>query len=108
MKIELTIDEEEKVFTTQYVPHLAKRKYLKIQAAEEEKVKKDENYLPSTQETMDQEDEIVGILADVVFNGQFTVNQVYEGASEDYVYQKVREAVFGVPSEDDEGNNQGE
>lgn len=108
MKIELKIDGEEKVFTTQYVPHLAKRKYLKIQATEEEKVKKDENYFPSTQEQMDQEDEIVGILANVAFGGRFTVNQAYEGASEDYIYQKVREAVFGAPSEDDGGNNQGE
>lgn len=107
MKIELKIDGEEKIFTTDYVPHLAKRKYLKIQSDEEKKVNKDENYFPSTQEQMDQEDEILGILADVVFDGQFTVNQVYEGASEDYNYQKVREAVFGEPSGDDEGNDQG-
>lgn len=108
MKIELVIDGKEKVFTTQYVPHLAKRKYLKIQATEEEKVKKDENYFPSTKEQMDQEDEIIGILADVVFGGQFTVEQAYEGASEDYIYKKIREAVFGEPSEDEEGNDQGE
>lgn len=111
MKIELRIDGEEKVFTTPIVPYLAKRKYLKIQAAAEEKAKKDENYFPSTQEQLDEEDEIVGILADVVFGGQFTVNQVYEGTSEEYMYSKIREAVFGETTHDNEieaGNDQGE
>ena len=96
MKIELHIDGEEKVFTTPYIPYLAKRKYLKIQADAEEKVKKDKNYIPSTQEQMDDEDEIIGILADVVFGGQFTVNQVYAGCSEEYMYKKLREAVFEI------------
>lgn len=113
MKIELRIDGEDKVFTTPYVPVLAKRKYLKIQSEAEKRVEKDENYFPSAQEQLDEEDEIVGILANIVFGGQFTVNQVYEGTSEDYMYGKIREAIFGDPEETDdedgeEGNDQGE
>lgn len=112
MKIELKIDGEYKIFTTDIVPNRAKRNYLKIQAETEKKIEKDENYFPSAQEQMDEEDEIFGILAYTVFNGQFTVDQLHDGAEEEYIYQKVREAVFGEPkesdNEDEEGNDQGE
>lgn len=109
MKIELKIDGEYKVFTTDIVPNRAKRNYLKIQANTEKKVKEDENYIPSTQEQMDEEDEIFGILANTVFGGQFTVDQLHDGAEDNYIYQKVREAIFGeAPKDGDEGNNPGE
>lgn len=106
MKIELYIDGEKKLFTTPLVPLLAKRRYLEIEAELEEKVK-EEGYVHSPQDQLDEEDEMVGILANVVFGGQFTVEQVYNGASDKYVYEKLREAVFGKPKEKDEGNEQG-
>ncbi len=111
MKIELYIDGEMKIFTTPVIPLRAKRLYFKIQAESEEKAKaQGENYIPSYKEQMDEEDEMVGILANVVFGGQFTVDQLYDGASNDYVYGKLREAVFGpskVNNDGDEGNEKG-
>lgn len=111
MKIELYIDGEMKIFTAPVTPLRAKRLYFKLQAEAEEKAKaQGENYIPSYQEQMDEEDEMVGILANVVFKGQFTVDQVYDGASDEYVYEKLREAVFGKKkskSEENEGNEQG-
>lgn len=106
MKIELFIEGEKKLFTTQIVPLLAKRKYLEIEAELEVK-SKEENYVLSPQDQLDEEDEMVGILANIVFGGQFTVEQVYNGASDKYVYEKLREAVFGKPKEKEEGNAQG-
>jgi len=111
MKIELYIDGEKKLFTTPLVPMLAKRKYLEIESESEEKAKENKGYVPSPQEQLDEEDEMVGILANIVFNGQFTVDQVYNGASDEYVYSKLREAVFGKPKQEEnngeEGNEQG-
>ena len=40
MQIELYIDDEKKTFTTHVVPMLARRKYLEIEAAAEEKIEK--------------------------------------------------------------------
>ena len=107
MQIELYIDGEKKVFTTPVVPMLAKRKYFEIMARSEEKFKEDPNYVPSYKEQLEEEDELAGVLANVVFGGQFTVEQLYSGASDKYVYSKLREAVFGKPNEDDKGNEQG-
>jgi len=103
MNFELYIDGEKKIFTTPVVPMLAKRKYLEVMAKAEEKAK-EKNYQPTYQDQMEEEDEFVGILANVVFGGQFTVDQVYNGASNEYVYEKLREACFGKPKENKEGN----
>lgn len=117
MQIELYIDGEKKIFSTPIIPMLAKRKYLEIEARNEKKrdkaKEKGEVYFPSAQEQLDEDDELVGLLADVIFGGQFTVNQVYEGAENDYIYKKLHEAIFGeikenAKSEDEQGNNQGE
>lgn len=112
MQIELYVDGEKKVFTTPYVPMLAKRKYLEIEAKAEEKRKENEDYLPSAKEQLEEENELLGILCDVVFGGQFTVEQLVAGASDEYVYSKLREAVFGKPKEEavlmSEGNPVGE
>lgn len=99
MKIELFIDGEKKLFSTPFVPMLAKRKYLELMSKE----------LPSTNEELIADDDAhVSILTDVVFKGQFTIEQVYEGASEEYVKDKLREAVFGIKKESNEGNQPGE
>lgn len=99
MQIELFIDGEKKLFTTPFVPMLAKRKYLELMAKDD----------PTTPEEMiAEEDSHVSILTDVVFKGQFTNQQVYEGASEEYVKEKLREAVFGIKKESNEGNQPGE
>lgn len=107
MKIELEIDGKDKLFTTDKVPLLARRIYMKQQAKAEEKIKNNEY---TTQDQLDEEDELVGMLSNVVFKGQFTPEQLYSGASGEYVYSKIREAVFGKEEkeEDDEGNIQGE
>lgn len=107
MKIELYIDGEKKLFTTPFVPNLVKRKYFEIMAESERKIK--ENGSLSFQEQLDEEDELVGILADVAFNGQFTAEQVHKGASSQYIYDKLAEAVFGKKKENkgEEGNEQG-
>lgn len=107
MQIELYIDGEKKIFTTPIVPMLAKRKFLEIMARAEKKAEENENYIPSHEEQLEEEDELIGILANVVFGGQFTVEQVYNGASDEYVYEKLREAVFGKKKVNSEGNNQG-
>ncbi len=57
---------------------------------------------------MDEEDSINAILSDVVFKGQFTLQQLYEGNTNEYIKAKFREAVFGEkPKEDVEGNQKG-
>jgi len=101
MQIELVIDGEKRIFTTPFVPMLAKRKYLELMAKDASK---------THEEMIAEDDAHVSILADVVFKNQFTVEQVYEGASEDYVLSKLREAVFGIEkqSESNEGNQPGE
>jgi len=101
MQIELFIDGEKKIFTAPFVPMLAKRKYLELMAKEE----------PQTHKEMIAEDDAnISILVDVIFGNQFTVEQVYQGASEDYVREKLREAVFGIKkeTESNEANNPGE
>lgn len=111
MKIELYIDGEKKLFTVPFSPHLAKRKYFEIEAMAEERANKEkeagnDNYTPSAQDKLDEEDALMSILSDVVFKGQFSTDQLYEGASAEYVQKKLAEAVFGIKSDmgNDEGN----
>src|SRR5690554_6230746 len=110
MQIELYNNSEKKVFTAPFVPMLAKRKYLEVMAKSEEKMKNDAEYANSAKAQLEEENELLGILTDIVFKGQFTIEQLVNGADNDYVYAKLREAVFGEkPSneEDDSGNEMG-
>lgn len=100
MQIELYIDGEKKIFTAPFVPMLAKRKFLEIQAKAEQREDK-----PTSQELIAEDDAIFSILSDVVFKGQFTLEQLYEGASKEYLDEKLLEAIFGVKSK--EGNEKG-
>jgi hypothetical protein len=106
MQIELYIGDEKKIFVAPFVPMLAKRKFLEIEARAE---KREET--PSKQQQIEEDDEILSILSDVVFKGQFTIQQLYEGASKEYVDEKLLEAVFGLKpkakKDGEEGNNQG-
>lgn len=106
MKIELYIDDKKKTFTAPFVPMLAKRKYLEITAKAEQR----ENAVTAS-EQLDEDDEMLSILTDVVFKNKFTVEQLYNGASNDYVYKKLGEAVFGIKTkkadENSEGNEKG-
>lgn len=110
MKIELYIDGQKKTFTAPFVPMLAKRKYLELQAEAEKRE------APLTaQEQLDEDDEMLTILTDIVFKKQFTVEQLYEGASKKYIDEKLLEAVFDikpgkeiVKGENEEGNEKGE
>lgn len=101
MQIELYIDGEKKIFTTPFVPMLAKRKYLELMAKAEQE--KDD---PSYKQQLEEENELMSILTDVIFKGQFTIEQLYKGASDEYVYDKLHEAIYGKKVED-EGNRQG-
>lgn len=105
MQLELYFGEEKKTFTVPFVPMLAKRRYYEIEAKAEERDK-----APSAKEQLEEETELVSILSDIVFKGQFTVDDVYSGASDTYIYEKLRESVFGKPKnkEGNEGNEQGE
>lgn len=91
MQIELYIDGEKKTFTTPFTPMLAKRKYFELQAKAE---KREEQ--PTFEEQLQEEDEMNSILSDIVFKGQFTLEQLYEGASQEYVFQKLTEAIYGI------------
>jgi hypothetical protein len=106
MKIELYFDGEKKLFTTPFVPMLAKRKFLEIEARAEQREEQ-----PTKQQQLDEDDEILSILSDVIFQKQFTLEQLYAGASKEYVDEKLIEAIYGVKpkkKEGEEGNDQGE
>lgn len=105
MQIELYIDGEKKLFSSPFVPMLAKRKYLELMARAEQREED-----PTFQQQLEEDDEMVSILADIVFDKQFTVEQLYKGASGEYVYRKLREAIFGIPDnqeKNEEGNEMG-
>lgn len=103
MQIEIFIDGEKKTFIAPVVPMLAKRKFLEIEATAEERER-----VPTAREQLEEENELAAILADVVFGGQFTAEQLYSGVSDEYFYSKLREACFGKPEESKEGNEKGE
>lgn len=100
MQIELVINGEKKVFTAPYVPMLAKRKYLELMAKAEKR-----EGPPTYEEQLQEDDELVSILADIVFEGKFTVDDVYRGASDEYIYQKLNEAIFGIRLKAEEKGN---
>ncbi|NAP00821.1 hypothetical protein FRY77_33120 [Halomonas sp. MG34] len=113
MQIEIYINGEKQLFSTPVVPMLAKRKFLELEAANEEKAAKfeaeGEKYIPSAKEQLEEDAEMASILADVVFDKQFTIDQLFKGASDKYVYDKLGEAVFGKKKkEGNEGNEKGE
>jgi hypothetical protein len=108
MQIELRIDGDNKIFTAPFIPMLAKRKYWEFMAKHEKKLKEDKDYIPSYEEQLKEEDEMVGILANIIFEGQFTIDDVYNGADSEYIYGKLQEAFFNKkPKKDDEGNKEG-
>jgi len=105
MQIEILIDGEKKIFNAPITPMLARRKYLEIQAAAEEREGK-----ASTRELLAEEDEIYAILSSVVFKGQFTAEQLLEGTEKWYFDEKLNEAIWGRnPNKkvDEEGNEPG-
>ncbi|ARK32129.1 phage tail assembly chaperone G [Halalkalibacter krulwichiae] len=110
MKIELYIEGEKKLFTVPFVPIAAKRRFLELEVKAEERGDKK----LTAQEQLDEDDEFTSILVDIVFKNQFTLEQVYEGASKEYMDSKLIEAIWGIKPtderkpEDSEGNNQGE
>lgn len=108
MQIELMIDGKKKLFSTSFVPMLAKRQFMKLEAEAEER-EKDENPL-TIEEVLEHDDKKLTILSDVVFGGQFTLEQAYAGADETYLRNKLFEAVYGIKpkrkteQEENEGN----
>lgn len=105
MKIDLYIDGEQKTFIAPFIPMLARRKYYQLMAESEKK----ETEELTSETLLNEEDELHSILSDIVFKGQFTLDQLYEGASKPYVDDKLREAIFGVEKKvGKEGNGKGE
>lgn len=89
MDIELYIDGEFLKFSVPFVPMSARRKYLEVLAETE----KNEN--PSPEEVAELDDKLYSILTDIVFRGQFTLEQLYNGQSQEYIDQKLLEAIGG-------------
>jgi len=107
MQIELTIEGKKKIFTAPFVPMMARRKYFEIEAKAEER-EVDQTF--SARELIEEENETFSILVDIVFEKQFTIEELINGASKEYVDTKLTEAVFGVKPKKkkaEEGNDQG-
>jgi|SRR5690625_1584525 len=105
MKIDLFIEGKKKTFTTPYVPMLARRKYYELMA----KIEENEEKL-TPQQILDEEDELHSILPDIVFGKQFSLEDLYAGASKEYVDEKLKEAIFGIkkkPKDEEQGNKEG-
>lgn len=100
MQIELYVDGKKKTFTTPFVPLLARRKYFEIMAKAEQREEQ-----PTFEEQMKEDDELYSILSDIVFKGQFTLEQLYEGASQEYLFQKLSEAIYGIKPKAEEEKN---
>ncbi len=107
MKIQLWIDGEQQTFVAPFVPALAKRKYYEWKAKAEKEDAAEEGLL-TAQQIIDDDDEILSILPNVVFKEQFTLDQLYAGASMEYIQAKLKEAVFGIKPEAVAGANDGE
>lgn len=103
MQIELYIDGKKKIFTTPYVPMLARRKFFELMAQAEEREKRED---PVThKELLEEEDQMYSILSDIVFQGQFTLEQLYQGAEKEYIDQKLYEAIYGKRTTEGEKGN---
>lgn len=96
LEIELYIDGQMKTFTVPFVPMMAKRRYLEIQEKAEEN-----NEEMTTSQQIEEDNQLISILSDIVFKNQFTVEDVISGASQEYVYGKIFEAVFGVKKDEE-------
>lgn len=47
------------------------------------------------EEIVEMDDKLYSILTDIVFQGQFTLEQLYNGQSQEYINQKLLEAIGG-------------
>ncbi|AJD91533.1 hypothetical protein JMA_22160 [Jeotgalibacillus malaysiensis] len=116
MQIVLTIKGEKKTFSAPFIPMAARRKYFELGAISEEKerdsVDKGEPFLLSSREQMEDDDEMLSILSNIVFKDQFTLDELYHGASKPYIDEKLTEAIFGkkrqMKKSEQAGNNLGE
>jgi len=107
MKIELVIDKKKQIFTAPFTPMMARRKYYELMANLEEK---DAEAEATPKDILEEDDELYSILSDIVFQNQFTLENLYAGASKEYLDEKLREAIFGTKpkKENEEGNETGE
>src|SRR5690625_2433481 len=105
MQITINIDGEEKTFTTSQVTMLARRKFLEIRAKEEGII--EEKSRIHAEKQIKLENEMINILLEVVFNKQFTEDELLSGVSDEYFDKKLHEAIFGIVENDEEGNEKG-
>lgn len=94
MQIDLYIDGEKKTFSAPFVPMAAKRKYLEVQASIEERKETAEQLSPK--DIIEEDQEMASILTDIIFKDKFTLDELYNGASQKQIDDKLAEAVFGV------------
>lgn len=105
MQITIEIEGKDKTFVATKVPMLARRKFLEIRA-KEEKIIEENKFIP-TEKQIEFENELINILVDVVFQNQFTADELLSGVTDEYFDEKITEAIFGNPKEDEEGNEKG-
>lgn len=105
MQIDININDEKQTFVASIVPMLARRKFLEIRA-NEEKTLEEHDHIPAEKQ-IEFENEMINILVEVVFNNQFTAEQLLSGVSDEYFDKKITEAVFGVKKEDEKDVEQG-
>lgn len=98
MQIDIMINGEKKTFVTPFVPMLARRKFLEIRA-KEEKIFEKHKMIPAEKE-IEIENELIHLMTDVVFNKQFTAEELMNGVDTEYFNKKLREAVFGIKDEE--------
>lgn len=105
MQITINIEGKEKTFTTSQVPMLARRKFLEIRA-KEEGILEEKSRIPAEKQ-IELENEMINILVEIVFNNQFTADELLSGVSDEYFDKKLHEAIFGIVENDEEGNEKG-
>ncbi|ADU30978.1 phage tail assembly chaperone G [Evansella cellulosilytica] len=80
-----------KTYTTPFVSMLARRKYLEMEV---DKGFDMNNLKP------EQMDEVYSLLPNIVFHNQFTLEDLYKGADQTYIFEKLFEMLYGINPEE--------
>src|SRR5690625_1037987 len=102
MQITINIEGKEKTFTTSQVPMLARRKFLEIRAKEEE-IHEEKSRIPAEKQ-IELENEMINILAEIVFNKQFTADELLSGVSDEYFDKKLHDDILSIIEKTEEIN----
>src|SRR5699024_8968617 len=99
--MQITINE--KTYTVEKVPMMARRKFMEVRVAEEKEIEEYGTIRPHKH--IEFENEMLNILV-FSFEKQFTAEDLLKNITEEYFNEKLAEVVFGKSeeNEDDEGN----